>query len=466
MTLGESIGTDLVAALQSPLGIGVLAGLGAGIAIGLALRQVRAQHDRLQIGLLQERERQLQAQLQAREQALRDLEDDQRELQSAWTAARTRLEERERQQAGQLELMRESRELLGREFERLAARVFEDRSRQWGAASRQTLEDTLAPLRRELDSFQQRVNQVHSEAVRGQGSLETELRKVQELGLEMNASATRLSDALRGDNKVAGCWGEAQLERTLELAGLRAGEHYQAQATLRDGDGRQRVPDFLILLPNGKRLVIDSKLSLADYQRALEAPDDDGRSRALAAHVRAVQRHVDQLAAKDYPGLPGVDSPDFVLMFMPVESAFVEALKQRRELFDYAWGKGVVLVSHTTLIPVLRTVSSLWTLEQSTTAARELSARAGELYHQLSLVAERLLRLGSSLRAAGNHYNEAVRGLTGQQGLYGKVDRFRELSARAHREMPGLEPVHADLEDERLRAVTGDGSGDAEPSGQ
>jgi DNA recombination protein RmuC len=149
-----------------------------------------------------------------------------------------------------------------------------------------------------------------------------------------------------------------------------------------------------------------------------------------------------------------VESPDFVLMFMPVESAWIETLRHRQDLFDLAWSQGVALVSHTTLMPVLRTVANLWMVEESHREAREIGERAGELYNQVGLVAERLLRLGNSLRAAGNHYNDAVRGLTGQQGLQGKVERFRQLSARVSRDIPHLEPVHSDLEQERLRQVT------------
>jgi DNA recombination protein RmuC len=456
MAQGIDILAVLPAALQRADAPALAAASLAGLVAGSLLCQWRIQRQKLRVGVLEERERQLELQVRRAQQANDQLSAEQRRLQQAVAAAHARLQERELHQVGQREFFTRSREELTREFELLANRIFEDRGQQWSSVSRQGLEDTLKPLKTQIDSFQQRVNQVHSESLRGQSSLAAELRQVRELGLEMNTSATRLGDALRGNNKVAGTWGEAQLTRTLELAGLRPGEHFRTQAALRDCDGRQRYPDCLILLPDDKQLVIDSKLSLADYERAVAAADEDERGAALDAHVQAVKRHVEELAAKDYAALPGLESPDFVLMFMPVESAWIETMRHHRDLFDLAWNQGVALVSHTTLMPVLRTVANLWMVEESHREAREIGERAGELYNQVGLVAERLLRLGNSLRAAGNHYNDAVRALTGQQGLQGKVERFRQLSARANRDIPSLEPIHSDLEQERLRLVTAD----------
>lgn len=164
-----------------------------------------------------------------------------------------------------------------------------------------------------------------------------------------------------------------------------------------------------------------------------------------------MRRHVDELAEKDYSSLPGVHTPGFVLMFMPVEPAFIEALREDRDLYEYALRKNVMLVSHTTLVPVLRTVSSLWMLERSQQEAREISDRAGDIYNQVCLVAERLARLGNTLGTASNHYNSVVTSLAGQQGLHGKVERFARLSARISKDMPVLEPRHPDFETSRLQ---------------
>jgi DNA recombination protein RmuC len=371
-------------------------------------------------------------------------------LQNQHTRLETEHRERQDRHAEQVQLLNEARDNLKREFENLANRIFEDKGKSFTTTSRESLEALLQPFREQISGFQSRINEVHSESLRGNTILEKEIQKVLQVGLEMNSQATNLTSALKGDKKTAGNWGEAQLQRTLELAGLQAGEHYDAQATFRDDQGKRKLPDFVIRLPDGKNLVIDSKVSLVDYDRAISADTDEARTLALNAHAQAVRNHIDDLASKDYVNLPGIGSPDFVLMFMPVEPAYIEAMKHNKDLFNYGYNKGVIMVSHTTLMPILRTVANLWMIEQSNREAREISSRAGEIYNQVCLVAERLLKLGNTLKAANNHYNDTVRGLAGQQGLYGKIERFQQLSTRANKEMAALEPIHADIETDRL----------------
>ena len=388
-------------------------------------------------------------------------------LQTDYTRLHTEHRERQDRHAEQVQLLNEARDNLKKEFENLANRIFEDKGKSFTTTSRESLEAMLKPFREQISGFQSRINEVHSESVRGHTALEKEIQKVLEVGLEMNSQATNLSSALKGDKKTTGNWGEAQLQRTLELAGLQAGEHYDAQASFKDDEGRRKLPDFIIKLPDGKNLVIDSKVSLVDYDRAISAASDEERELALNAHALAVRKHVDDLASKDYVNLPGIGSPDFVLMFMPIEPAYIEAMKHNKDLFNYGYQKGVVMVSHTTLMPILRTVANLWMIEKSNNEAREISSRAGEIYNQVCLVAERLNKLGNTLRAANNHYNDTVRSLAGQQGLYGKIERFQQLSTKANKEMSALEPIHADIETDRLenlgpepeQATTEPGSG-------
>ena len=388
-------------------------------------------------------------------------------LQTDYTRLHTEHRERQDRHAEQVQLLNEARDNLKKEFENLANRIFEDKGKSFTTTSRESLEAMLKPFREQISGFQSRINEVHSESVRGHTALEKEIQKVLEVGLEMNSQATNLSSALKGDKKTTGNWGEAQLQRTLELAGLQAGEHYDAQASFKDDEGRRKLPDFIIKLPDGKNLVIDSKVSLVDYDRAISADSDEERELALNAHAMAVRKHIDDLASKDYVNLPGIGSPDFVLMFMPIEPAYIEAMKHNKDLFNYGYQKGVVMVSHTTLMPILRTVANLWMIEKSNNEAREISSRAGEIYNQVCLVAERLNKLGNTLRAANNHYNDTVRSLAGQQGLYGKIERFQQLSTKANKEMTALEPIHADIETDRLenlgpepeQATTEPGSG-------
>lgn len=347
----------------------------------------------------------------------------------------------------------QSRMQLKAEFQNLANQILEEKGKTLAQNSQASLDVLLRPLREQLDRFQQRVNQVHDETVRGNASLGAEIRRVMEVGLRIGAEASTLAMALKGEKKTAGNWGEMQLERSLQLAGLIEGDHYAAQPRFKDGEGNSRQPDFVIKLPDGKHMVIDSKVSLVDYDRAIAADTEAGMRAALDAHVQAVRNHIDDLSRKDYTNLVGMRSPGFVIMFMPIEPAYIEAMRHNRELFNYGYQRNVVMVSHTTLMPILKTVANLWMVARSNEQAQELSARAGDIFNQVVLVAERLKKLGESLDAVRKHYNGTVTALAGQQGLYGKTSRFAELSSRATKTMPAIEPLHADFESEKLELI-------------
>ncbi|KAA1190559.1 DNA recombination protein RmuC [Pseudohalioglobus sediminis] len=449
---------------------GLLAGILRGQGVSEKLRQQFQQdNESLQLELattnrevtaLEVEREQLRYRLQEKGEQLQRLQDEAeqqnrryQDLRSEHVRLHTQQEEREEQHLDQLKLLKEARDNLKQEFELLANRIFEDKGKHFTATSKDSLEALLKPFREQISGFQSRINEVHTESVKGHSALEAEIKKVLEVGLEMNTQATNLTTALKGDKKTTGNWGEAQLERTLELAGLLPGDHYDAQSSYTDAEGKRRLPDFIIKLPDNKCLVIDSKVSLVDYERAISAETEEQRADALKAHALAVRHHIDDLSSKDYSNLSGLDSPDFVLMFMPVEPAYIEAMKYNRDLFNYGYQRQVVMVSHTTLMPILRTVANLWMIDQSNREAREISTRAGEIYNQVCLVAERLQKLGNTLKSANNHYNQTVKGLAGQQGLHGKVERFRQLSSKASKNLGELEPIHADIELERLEAI-------------
>lgn len=346
--------------------------------------------------------------------------------------------------------LEQARAQMTLEFQNLANRILDEKGKLFSSNSQQALDALLRPFREQIDGFQKRVNQVHDEALRGNVALGTEIKRVADMGMQISVEASDLASALRGDKKVMGSWGEIQLERTLQLAGLVKDEHYAAQPLYRDGQSQRRHPDFVIHLPDSKHMVIDSKVSLIDYQRAVVAQTDAERAAALDAHARAVRQHVDDLAGKDYSNLMGMNSPSFVLMYMPIEAAYIEALRHSHDIYDYAYRKNVILVSHTTLIPVLKTVANVWMVVRSNEQAHQLSERAGEIYNQVVIMAERLKRLGVTLGTASVHYNDTVTAVAGQQGLFGKVSRFGELSSKANRTLPSLEPSSADFHVERL----------------
>lgn len=470
MTLTEDQLIIIAAALAATLVTALLTSTWQAISSRRALAATRAEL-RAREEELSEARAELRGQSVALDQGHQQLQSSQRELIAlkAELAAmhnqlnstlqehaqlKTQQHEREDRHLAQIQLLNETRENLKKEFENLANRIFEDKGKSFTSTSQASLEALLKPFREQITGFQTRINEVHSESLRGNTALEKEIQRVLEVGLEMNSQASNLTVALKGDKKTAGNWGEAQLERTLELAGLQAGEHYESQAAFRDEEGRRKLPDFIIKLPDSKNIVIDSKVSLVDYDRAISADTDEASTAALNAHAQAVRNHIDDLSSKNYANLPGIGSPDFVLMFMPIEPAYIEAMKHNKDLFNYGYTKGVIMVSHTTLMPILRTVANLWMIEQGNQEAKEISSRAGDIYNQVCLVAERLNKLGNTLRAANNHYNETITGLVGKQGLHGKIERFQYLSTRADKEMVKLEPLHDDIENDRLDSVT------------
>lgn len=360
------------------------------------------------------------------------------------------LSERDAQHQKQMKNFENQKIVLEKEFEVLANRIFEDKSKTFRQTSQASLENLLKPFREQVSDFRQRVDGIHKENNEASGSLKKELEQLRRLNQEMTQDAQNLTDALKGDKKKVGGWGEVQLEKTLQLAGLVKGDHYESQAHYKNQQGKNNFPDFVVNLPDNKHVVIDSKVSLVDYDTAIAASDDDAIKCALDNHVIAVKNHVDNLASKDYSNLVGLQSPSFVLMFMPIEPAYIEAMKHNENLYDYAYHKGVILVSHTTLMPILRTVTNLWMVERSNLEAKEISERAGDVYQQVCLLADRLLKLGGTLQTASKQYNNAVVALSGQQGLHGKVERFSKISNKVTKTMPSLEPIHSDLDLERL----------------
>ena len=310
----------------------------------------------------------------------------------------------------------------------------------------------LKPLQEEIQTFRKRVNEVHTETVKGNSTLESEIKKVMEVGLKLGEEAGRLTSALKGDSQSRGAWGEAQLERTLQISGLVEGDHYEKRSPFKDELGKQKQTDYLIKLPDNKHIIIDSKVSLVSYDRAIALQNESERKEAMDEYVRSVKRHIEDLAGKEYPNLSGIESPNFVLMFMPIEPAYIEALKHDKSLFLYGYNKNIILLSHTTLIPTLRTIANLWIMDKSYKEAGKISEQAGDIYNSVCSVFQRFQKLGHTLNTAANHYNEVVTALAGRQGLEGKVDRFKKISNKANKEMPQLESRYFQFETAKLRA--------------
>lgn len=374
-------------------------------------------------------------------------------LSNEHTELQTSLKEKEEHFKQQLKQLTDAEAALTKEFENIANKVFEQKNKSFTEASQNSLGQILKPLGEQIERFEKRVNEVHDASTKGNANLSNELSKVLEIGLQMSKEASNLTSALKGDSQKRGAWGEAQLRRTLEMSGLVEGDHYDDQSSFKDADGKTKRTDFLVKLPDGKHIIIDSKVTLDAYDRLVSAESPEAHALAMKDHLQAVRNHIDDLAKKDYTNVIGVRSPNFVLMFMPIEPAYIEALKSDKGLFEYGYKKGIVLVSHTTLIPILRTVSNLWMIARSNEEARKISEHAGDIYNQVCLVSERLEKLGNSLNAVSSHYNDTVTALVGKQGLHGKVRRFEDVSIKISRSLPDLEHKHIDFDVEKLSAI-------------
>jgi len=416
-----------------------------------AQSDIRASEKRLEDA--NARIQELKDQVAENAQAHKALNERYLSLNNEHTELKTNLERKEEHYKEQLEQLGEARQSLTKEFENLAHKIFEEKGKTFTDTSKASIDVLLKPFREQIEGFQKRVNDVHDASLQGNATLNAEIKKVLDIGLKMSAEANNLTSALKGDSQQRGAWGEVQLRRTLEMSGLIEGNHYDAQSEFKDAEGKRKRPDYLIKLPDGKHIIIDSKVSLVAYDKAVSAETPEEHRLAMDEHVKAIKRHIDDLEGKDYTNLIGMRSPSFTLMFMPIEPAYIEALKYDKGLFEYGYKKNIVLVSHTTLIPILRTVSNLWMIERSNAEAREISEKAGEIFNQVCTVAERLNKLGGTLKTVSSHYNNTITALAGQQGLYGKVERFGQLSTKVSKSLPSLEPVHTDIESERLALI-------------
>ncbi len=322
--------------------------------------------------------------------------------------------------------------------------------------TQKSIQQILQPFKEQLHQFHRRVNDIHTQSMMGQAALQQQVQQMMQANIKMGEDAQQLAQALKGNKKVLGNWGELQLETALEHAGLQKEVNYFTQPHFKNQQGERLIPDVVVALPEGRQLIIDSKVSLAAYQQAVAEANSQRVERYLKQLVKDVRAHIDDLARKDYAGLPDIQSVGFVMMFMPIEAAYVEALRQDEELFQYAYAKGVVLVSQTSLLPTLRTVANVWMLSNSHRELQEIGDRAVDTYNQLVTVAEHLSRLGTALNNANKVYNQAMTSFAGQQGLVSKLDKFQRLSAKSVKVMPELGGIDIVAETDKLQSLSKD----------
>lgn len=331
-------------------------------------------------------------------------------------------------------LLTHSEQRLSAQFENLANRIFENSHRRVDEQNRQSLDSLIGPLREQLDGFRRQVHESFGLEARERHTLTHEIRQLQQLNAQMAQEAINLTKALKGDNKIQGNWGEVVLSRVLEASGLREGYEYEIQVSIQSEQQGRMQPDVIVRLPQDKDVVIDAKMTLIAYERYFNAEDDIEREQAIQEHISAMRGHIRLLGRKDYQQLPGLRSLDYVLMFIPIEPAFLLAIDRQPELIGEALQQNIMLVSPTTLLVALRTINNLWRYEHQSRNAQRIADRAARLYDKMRLFVDDMSGIGLSLDKAQNSYREAMKKLAeGRGNLIAQSEGFRDLGVEVKR---------------------------------
>ena len=382
-----------------------------------------------------------------------DLQQAHQQLQQEYVSLRGLSEQKEQHLLEQQQLLKDSREQLKLEFEQLAGQIFEARGQSLTQTSQQSLEVMLKPFREQIEGFRQKVEDIHHKDVQQQASLQQQLLQLKELNQQITQEAHELSSALRGQKKAQGNWGELILENVLERAGLQLGVDFAREVSFTTKEGRQR-PDAIVYLPQNKHLIIDAKVSLNAYLRYVNAEDDVLKAQALREHVSAFSARVIELAQRDYAALPGLNAPDMVFMFVPIESAFADAVRADDGLLQRAIEQNILIATPSTLLASLTIVRQLWRFEEQSRSTAELAERASKVYDKLRIFLGSMDGIGQSLDKAQEAYRKACDQLvSGRGNLIKQASDFQQLGVAVKTEIAEqwqdrarLELTHVELE--------------------
>ena len=433
----------------------VVIGLFTGLLVGVVLAVSVARVSRRK-GAEAESDRLLPVN-EALEASLKQREEELTDIQTALAVAETRLDEQKQHHQVEKKSLEEAEKRLTESFERLAGKVFDERSRRFTELSEKQLSGLLKPLTKDLESFRDTVDKNSREDIRQHAALQEKLKQMEGLNERLHKEAQSLTKALTRDVKTQGNWGEQQLERLMELAGLTKGEHYHMQYSVSGKNGERLQPDFVLKLPENRSIILDSKVSLTAWTRCQAEEDEARRDGLLAEHLGSIRTHISGLGKKNYPDVEELNALDFVLMFVPIESALIAALQSDPTLPEYALKHRVALLSPANFLATVRTVASVWQVHKQNTNAQDIAARAGLLYDKFVGFTENMKGIGMRLDQARKSFDDAYSQLTSGAGnLVGQTEKLSKLGARHAKQLDASLVEKAIGDDSHLRLVKED----------
>ena len=342
--------------------------------------------------------------------------------------------ERNSEQKQEVEKLQEK---FTKEFENLANKILEEKTSKFTEQNRENLKNILSPLQDKIHLFEKKVEDTHKESIDYHAALRQQILGLREMNEQMSKETINLTKALKGDSKMQGNWGELVLERVLEKSGLEKGREYDVQQSFTNTDGQRVFPDVVVNLPDGKKMIIDSKVSLTAYEKYINEESDILKITYLKEHVNSIKRHVEQLGEKNYHDLYQIESPDFVLLFIPIEPAFASALNEDTTLYNRAFEKNVVIVTPSTLLATLRTIDSMWANQKQQENAYEIARQAGALYDKFEGFVLDLVKIGKKMDEAKSEYGNAMNKLVeGKGNLVTSVEKLKKMGAKAKKALP------------------------------
>ncbi len=409
----------------------------------LLRKPASASSDQSEVPVLRERLSAREHEIARLQQQLSDLNLQLQQEREAAIALRERLtrqetllqEERNHSQE-KVALLQQAREQMNLEFRNLANEILEQKGKSFGETSRQHIQDILKPLGEKIISFEKKVEDTYGKEAQQRFALEKEIKSLLELNARISVDAVNLTRALKGESKTQGIWGEVILERVLEKSGLQKGREYETQVSLKDDSGRLRQPDVVVHLPEGKDVIIDSKVSLTAYEGYFSASEDESRAALLKQHIQSIRTHIKGLSGKNYQNLGSVRSLDYVLLFLPVEAAFTLAIQEDERLFTEAFEQNIILVGPSTLLATLRTIQNIWRYEYQNKNAIEIATQAGKLYDKFFAFTQDLDKIGERLTQTQQAFDAAHNKLaSGRGNVIGQVEKLKKLGARASKQL-------------------------------